>query len=61
MEDLDRSLLTGRRPGKGCGESFVLERIIHLLLLLSFVLEKIMHLLLLLSFVLERIMHLLLL
>ena len=53
MEDLDRSLLTGRRPGKGCGESFVLERIIYLLLLI--VIERIMHLLLLFSFVIERI------
>ena len=26
MEDLDRSLLTGLRPGKGCGESFVLDK-----------------------------------
>ena len=25
MEDLERSLLTGLRPGKGCGESFVLQ------------------------------------
>ena len=26
MEDLERSLLTGLRPGKGCGESFVLDK-----------------------------------